>query len=138
MKPVDMIVKHDPANGSWGDCTRACVASIFELPAEEVPHFAQYGEEEPVDGVLPWITRLRQWLTPRGFGMIFVEVQSKEQHWSGEAMAFHHMRAGKTRRGTFHDTVYFGDILAHDPQHEDRAGLLEDEYPICYTIFVKL
>lgn len=40
MKPVLCTVKHDPAAGTYGDCIRACIASILELTAEQVPHFA--------------------------------------------------------------------------------------------------
>lgn len=36
MKPVDQIVFED----GKGDCLRACVASILELPIEAVPNFA--------------------------------------------------------------------------------------------------
>lgn len=44
MKPVMCMVKDDPANGSYGDCVRACVASILELEADEVPHFFESGD----------------------------------------------------------------------------------------------
>jgi hypothetical protein len=39
MMPVEMIVDHCPEEGRYGDCFRACVASLMELPAEAVPHF---------------------------------------------------------------------------------------------------
>lgn len=45
MKPVHCIVKHDPAAGTYGDCIRACIATILELPAEKVPHFAHDNAE---------------------------------------------------------------------------------------------
>lgn len=43
MKPVPMICKHEPENGSYGDCFRACIASLLELPSEQVPHFMGEG-----------------------------------------------------------------------------------------------
>lgn len=36
MIPVFMNIRHDPP-GSYGDCFRACVASVLEI--EDVPHF---------------------------------------------------------------------------------------------------
>lgn len=39
MIPVQCRVKHDPENGTFGDCLRAVVASMLELNAEDVPHF---------------------------------------------------------------------------------------------------
>lgn len=39
MIPVHCRVRHDPDAGTYGDCVRACVASILELDAEKVPHF---------------------------------------------------------------------------------------------------
>lgn len=41
-----------------GDCLRACVASIFELPIEQVPHFAA---AEP-----NWFNAIQRWLRPMG------------------------------------------------------------------------
>jgi hypothetical protein len=39
MIPVVCRVKHDPDNGKYGDCVRACIASVLELDADQVPHF---------------------------------------------------------------------------------------------------
>jgi hypothetical protein len=136
MKPVDMIVRHDPENGAWGDCTRACIASIFDLPPEDVPHFASFGVEHPRDdGILPWIKRLQEWLTPRGFYAMFARIDGPECHWHQESMQFHYLLGGKTLRGTEHDVVAFAGKMVHDP-HPDRTGLTQ-EYPMYYTIFVK-
>jgi len=30
---------HDPENGVYGDCHRACYASILGVPLDEIPHF---------------------------------------------------------------------------------------------------
>lgn len=39
MTPVLCRVKDDPDNGSYGDCVRACVASILNMDGDAVPHF---------------------------------------------------------------------------------------------------
>jgi hypothetical protein len=133
-----MISKHDPANGSWGDCTRACVASILELPAEAVPHFCEFGEEPPgPDGNLPWWNRLTAFLKPLGYSTLVFEIQGPEHAFKPGCMPFHYIRGGKTRRGTNHDTVYFDQKLVHDPRGDDPVGIPEDVYPQHCLILVK-
>ena len=39
MKPEMCRIKDDPENNQSGDCVRACIASLLELDAENVPHF---------------------------------------------------------------------------------------------------
>jgi len=39
MIPVHQEFIHDPENGFIGDCQRAVIASLMELPLKEVPHF---------------------------------------------------------------------------------------------------
>lgn len=55
MRCVPTTVEHDPANGSYGDCLRACVASVMDLDGGAVPHFAGYGDAA--------FTRMRNWMT---------------------------------------------------------------------------
>jgi hypothetical protein len=62
--PCRNLSRHDPANGTFGDCQRACVAAILDLAPEEVPHFAQIEH----DGGPPWLESLRAWLADYGFG----------------------------------------------------------------------
>ncbi len=39
MIPLMQRNHHDPANGIYGDCHRAAIASLLELPMDDVPHF---------------------------------------------------------------------------------------------------
>lgn len=134
-----MIVKHDPENGSWGDCTRACVASIFNLPAESVPHFCEGGELPPdAEGYMPWERRLRSWLAERGYGLLHIQFNDRLDAGWQQSLQFHYVRGGKTSRGTNHDTVYFGDSLVHDPRSDQPIGILKDVFPQWVMIFVKL
>lgn len=136
MKPVNQISPHDPPN-SWGDCTRACVASIFELAAENVPHFAELGNCPALeDGTRPWWNNLIAWLNVRGYSAIQFEIGSAAQEWDEMFLQFHYIRGGMTRRGTSHDTVWFGRRMVHDPAHYDPVGLL-DEYPQTILFIVK-
>jgi len=60
MQPVMCRVKHEPPR-SYGDCLRACVATIMDLDAEDVPHFADLGATADEA-----IASARRWLGDRG------------------------------------------------------------------------
>lgn len=60
MTPAMCRVKHNPPQ-SYGDCLRACIASVMDLDAEHVPHFADMcarGDEARASA--------RRWLGLRG------------------------------------------------------------------------
>jgi len=40
MKPVDQLI----VDKNIGDCTRACLASVLELDADDVPNFIRFGD----------------------------------------------------------------------------------------------
>lgn len=46
MKPVDQEFINIPGV-QYGDCQRACIASLLELPIAEVPHFLAIAEGDP-------------------------------------------------------------------------------------------
>lgn len=51
-----------------GNCLQACVASLLDLPLNEVPHFLA---QEPHN---EWFRRLARWLKPRGVGCFWTTV----------------------------------------------------------------
>lgn len=68
MIPVMQQIVGDGLEGRpIGDCLRACVASIFELPLLDVPHFAELGPG--------WFQVMLEWLRPMGLVM-------QTEHWS--------------------------------------------------------
>jgi len=132
MKPVDMLVQHDPPD-AIGDCFRCVVASIFELPAEEVPHFGQYDWGE--DGERGR-TALREWLVPRGFYYLDVEWTAEQiVNWE-PVFQFHHLMSGLSARGTRHACVGYGGKVVHDP-HPSRSGIMPDDGKYLIGMFVK-
>jgi hypothetical protein len=60
MTPAFCRVKHEPEAGTYGDCLRACVATILDLNTEDVPHFFHDGCEGEEGN-----QRLREWLATR-------------------------------------------------------------------------
>ena len=53
----NQTVKHDPENGLYGDCYRACVACLLNLEVDQVPHFYHDGCNSEIGD-----KRCREWL----------------------------------------------------------------------------
>jgi hypothetical protein len=69
MKPVYQDIFPIPGNDLRGNCFQAAVASILELPLEEVPHFCQHDD---------WEVRLDRWLADRGLAHVEVKTDTEE------------------------------------------------------------
>lgn len=50
MTPQKQTIFNDFKNRKFGNCIQACVASLFNLPIEQVPHFMMY-EDEMMDAL---------------------------------------------------------------------------------------
>lgn len=113
MKPVDQTI----FGNKKGNCFAACVASLLNLPLEEVPNFcADYTDET-------WWNAFRSWLHKRKLEAFFFEFGDSfdEAPMHGD---FLWIASGKSPRGDFlHSTVYKGKKLEHDP-HPSRDGLI--------------
>jgi hypothetical protein len=116
MTPVHCITKHDPPN-SYGDCVRACIASLFDLPCAEVPHFFEDG---PIADIAD--ARLREWLAARGYAPFY-------SHFDGSISradlldmmresnpGIHYLLFGSTSDGDSNHVVICKDNeVVHDP-----------------------
>lgn len=106
MKPTDQNKFGVPG----GNCFSACIASILELPIQEVPYFMSddiHGRE--------WIIKLGNWLRPRG---LYPMVLS-----AGAKVPGVHIIHGQSPRGEgTHAVVGIGESIVHDP-HPSRAGI---------------
>ena len=92
-----------------GDCGRACIASILELPITSVPNFSESEEK--------WWKAYDEFAEKHGF--IILEFQADE--WN--VPKFYHIKIGKSPRGEYnHAVVGFGDEVVHDP-FPDGGGL---------------
>ena len=109
MKPVDQT--QFAGQGAGGDCVRAALASLLELPIDEVPHFLEMGETPEL-----WEIEFLEWLEERG-----ITVWREEGHYAFEG---YYLASGPAERGVSHMVVYRNGSLAHDP-HPSRTGLTE-------------
>lgn len=111
MIPVEQTIPFEEGAIVSGNCLAAAVASIYELPIEAVPHFAQFDSK--------WGAALALYVESRGFALTKLHTAPI----GGEiTLAF-----GKSPRGAFsHAVVWQNDAVLHDP-HPSKAGL--DGYP---------
>lgn len=109
MIPVDQTTFGAPG----GNCLSACVASILDLPIEEVPYFmSDRFNPQGVD----WVRKLNSWLRPRGYRChVFVrDIMIPE----------YHIAHGVSPRGVgTHAVVARGNRMVHDP-HPSRQGIV--------------
>lgn len=114
MIEVFCTVKHAPSEGKTGDCIRACVASILEMPTDQVEHFAE-GEA----GLLN--VRLREWLKPLGYAPWWSHFDGAQDRATvltaiGETMPdCHYVLFGRLASGSPHAVVCRGGEVVHDP-----------------------
>ena len=122
MIPVYMVVKHDPDNGTWGDCFRAAVASVIERPSRDVPHFCEGGEYNPA-------AKAREWLRTQGLDYIEVNYGAVALEALLEFMAScnpgsYYILTGKSAAGVDHSVVALNGAIVHDPAGRDLSTAL--------------
>lgn len=131
MKPVDQEFVHKPEIGQHGDCQRAVLASLFDLPISEVPHFAQLDAEG----------KGNFWLMVGDFcherGYVFATLPAASMKWASGCV--YHGISGPSPRGngTYHVVVGCNGKIVHDP-HPSRAGLAGDPADWSFDFLVRL
>lgn len=108
-----------------GDCWRACIASILDLPAREVPNFAHlHAKWEDM------VAAARQWLAPRGLAIFETYCSAgweteKLLHWfSAGNPGAPFILCGQSARdpNENHAVVALGGAIVHDPSGSGIAG----------------
>ena len=108
--------------GKTGDCLRACVASIIELPIENVPHFALHQN---------WLRLLQSWaFDTHNVHVVYLSLLPKSTPYTDEFTLW--IASGISRRGTRHAVVYKGNRMIWDP-HPDKTGLVEVDHAILFV-----
>lgn len=104
-----LVTDDSGENTQRGNCLQASLASLLELPLDDVPHFVAM--EEAV-----WFTKLILWLEDRKFFLYQTEI------WLPNVYG---LRIGKSPRGHYnHIVVTCGNELVHDP-HPEGGGVGE-------------
>jgi len=116
MIPVHCRVKHDPENGMYADCMRACVASILELEPEAVPHFTD--GHPPADEVYAALDDFLSGMGLAAFGVAFpgsLSFGELLEHFGALNPNATYMLIGRNGEGDNHCVVCQGGVVAHDP-----------------------
>lgn len=119
MKPV----QQEKTESGSGDCFAACIASLLEMPLEEVPNFCAEGEEWPINAI--------NWY--RGQGFAILEFDYSDQP---DSVAIAEMKSlggycivsGQSSRfDCLHAVIYKDGELIHDPS-PDGGGVKDIQY----------
>lgn len=120
MKPVDQTTFGLPG----GNCFSACVASLLEIPIDEVPYFmGDTGEVLAGDDPEKWFERFEQWLSPRGLYPILLDIHGISWRPAGLHILSGCSPRGRGRADDLHSVVAQGSEILHDP-HPSRDSVL--------------
>lgn len=112
MKPVDQEFLHDAKNNVIGDCFRACIASILEVPIDAVPHFVLLGSRwsKVMNGYLEALSKDIEWVkgTPPD-GVWAIATVKSPRFLDGQ-------------RELLHSVIWRDGKVVHDP-HPSRASM---------------
>jgi hypothetical protein len=131
--PHRQLITHNPEVGDYGDCHRTCIASIFDLAPEQVPHFCRGvdGRANPA-----WDIEERAWLKARGFAkssfpfyatddVDFAAVLATTAQFSrGVPMIL----GGQSSLGCNHSVVIMDGEIVSDPSGNGIVGPCDDGY----------
>lgn len=113
------ITEHDPEKGIFGNCLQACVASLFELPIEEVPHFALFSRET-------WTAEFINFIESKGyFYEGWAPIREIDNPKVNEGVNGYLIVSGISPKGFRHAVIYKDKKLVHDPSPLN-GGLVEE------------
>lgn len=103
---------HDPDNKVHGDCWRACIASITEIPIEEIPDPNDWEYDQWSSY---WVS-VWEFLQEKGFDLCNESIPNFKDKY-GPVIA-----SGKSPRGEFNHAVVWDKGIIHDP-HPEGGGV---------------
>lgn len=119
------LFKHDPENGTWGDCWRTCIACILMVPVDDVPHVFDKGVDSDTASAA-----MKAFLAERGVlvissnfvadGMSLQYFLDLMANWYGDQP---YMFIGRSSNGTNHVVICQGNKIIHDPSI-DQSGIV--------------
>lgn len=123
MKPVYQTTFGEPN----GNCFAACVASLLEIPIEQVPEFMHK------DGKLNWnwYDEFRDWLLQYGYTPLMLN--NDDPGWITALKGAHYLMGVKGSHGRMHSVIGFNGEVVHDP-YKHGTQIVE----VCdYIVFVR-
>ena len=133
MIPVDQEFMNRPEINQHGDCQRAVIASLLELPIADVPHFLQVAGGDPG---LFW-EGLQSFCRKHGYAYLTVPAKAGLAFYGDYGDVYHEISGPSPRgNGVFHAVVGCNGEIAFDP-HPSRAGLTGDSADWEYSYLVR-
>jgi len=120
MTPVKQTIESNKQLKIKGNCLQACVASLLDLPLEQVPHFVSFSDDE-------WVNIFLDFIYAKGYiceGYAPFSEINNESLKSGVDDFF--IVTGQSPRGIKHAVIYKKDQMFHDP-HISNSGLIKLE-----------
>jgi hypothetical protein len=106
VREVTQMILHGDPSGVPGNCLQAAVASLLNLPLDDVPHFILHDD---------WLEQLAAFCIAHGYRPIMR---------MPDVPVAYGMAWGPSERGVRHAVVWVDGQIAWDP-HPSRAGLLK-------------
>ena len=110
MTPYIQLNKHDPDNGSIGDCYRTALGCILNIPPQEIPNFV---EKET------WDIDSKDWLATQDYHKIEISpwnnLDTLLDHMEFYNPNIYYLLLGQSVRGVNHWFVCCNDKIVHDP-----------------------
>jgi hypothetical protein len=119
-----------------GNCYAACIASLLEVPIDQVPNVEVFFH---IEDSSYWQEVMLTFLNSKGWELssdhrfrvfhneeIGVE-EGKREEWIKELTDKYYLVSGKSQRGVYHICIYQNGKLVHDP-HPTKEGLLTETY----------
>lgn len=121
MLPQKQVYRHRPEDGVHGDCHRAALAALFDLPTEVVPHFAAN-----YPGPAEFQRRVQEWLTEQGYTQFHILYQSETlrellSHVCDINPGIYYLLGGRSRTGVDHTVIACDDQIVCDPSLDDSG-----------------
>jgi hypothetical protein len=130
MKKIDNTVRHDPGNGSWGNCHSVCFAMILGLDPEDVPHFFEEGDKGDRETQQK---RVKDFLASRG--LVEVNIAYPVEDWRLILTSFSALSpgaafilGGMSKSGCGHSVVCLDGEIFHDPTGTGIESPMDDGY----------
>jgi hypothetical protein len=123
MKPVKQTILSDPENNIYGNCLRACLASILEVEIDSIPAFEKkYGLESH-----EWYTDFQNYLDSQNLkdkGCKYEPTEEQLINYTG--IDGYYIVGGKSPRPikNGHAVIYYKGNMVHDP-HPSNDGLVQ-------------
>lgn len=127
MRRYSQLVLHDPANGVYGDCFRASLASILSIDPRNVPHFLEGGPESK------WYKECNAWLERYDLFFMAYDIRGDagrgyREFYEQSRLCVYHIISGASPRfpDELHSVVGLNGKVIHDP-HPERRGVLDHQ-----------